>query len=538
MNFNVKPNAISPEVDWTKIDTPIKHEGKQIKLPADPGKMDYDDAIQTLGRVRDMENQEFDVVEDVKGAPWDTLVAVYRAMQEIYGVVISQGIQTFFGEIKPDFITVTTGHNANDRVQVPTGQMSLPGVSCPINVSMINDGTRICGTVRRRDRARLVEIANKAREFIRTQSVYKGKAIRLNVDDDGDLELSSQPEFLDLTSVSETDIIHTAETEALIRTNIFAPLKHTGACRANSIPLKRGILLEGKYGTGKSLTARVTAKVATDHDWTFIMLNRCQGLKAAIEFAREYQPCVIFAEDIDRAADREDEDVNDLVNLLDGMISKTMEMMVVLTTNHIENIDLALLRPGRFDAVISIDAPDSETAERIVRSYARGLLDSNTDLTDVGAATAGMIPASIREVVERAKLSMLIEGRTSLSSEDLRISAIGMKRHVALLEPKDNDPTAAELLAEGLKAVLSEIVLGEMAEDLATADGVRDESKKIIKSIGRNAQRIDSVETIASAAAYSADQANGNTKKLLAKKSGQDGNLNSSLIEKLMGTIR
>ncbi len=60
----------------------------------------------------------------------------------------------------------------------------------------------------------------------------------------------------------------------------------------------------------------------------------------------------------------------------------------------------------------------------------------NADLSPVGDVTAGMIPASIREVVERAKLSMLTEGRVNLTADDLYISAVGMKRHVALLEPK------------------------------------------------------------------------------------------------------
>lgn len=515
---NLLPNdgGAAPVIDWTKIDTAIKHQGKEITLPSDPANMDYDDAIGTLARVRDMENQEFDVRELVKGAPWDTLVAVYRAMQAIYGVVVSQSVHHLFGEIKPDFITVHTGHGANDRVQVPMGQMSLPGVSNPIRVMMNESGTIIIGTVRRRDRARLVEIANKAREFIHTQSVYKGKAIRLNVDDEGDLDLTVQPEFLDLATVKETDIIHTAETEALIRTNIFAPLKHTAACRSNHIPLKRGILLEGKYGTGKSLTARVTAKVATDNGWTFLMLNRSQGLKAAIEFAREYQPCVIFAEDIDRAADRDDEDVNDLVNLLDGMISKTMEMMVVLTTNHIERIDRSLLRPGRFDAVISIDAPDAATAERIVRNYARGLLDPHVDLAAVGEATAGMIPASIREVVERAKLAMLTEGRASLSADDLRISAIGMKRHVALLEPKKETMTPAERLSDGLKAVLGQIVFSDFdIEHLATDTSVKDARNTIIRHVANGREEIDNLANITMAGAASAKKAHKNTSVLL-----------------------
>jgi transitional endoplasmic reticulum ATPase len=494
-----------PKVDWTKIDTQIKFEGKQITLPADPAHMDYDVALKTIERVRDQENQEFDVRELVKGAPWDTLVAVYRAMQDIYGVVLAQSVQTFFGEIKPDFVTVMTGHGPNDRLQVPMGQMTLPGVKEPVNIVMRNEGTYVVGTVRRRDRAILVEIANRAREIIRTNSVYKGKAIRLNVDDEGNLGLDEQPEFLDLTRVQEGDIIHTAETAAMIRTNVFAPLKNTAACRKNRIPLKRGILLEGKYGTGKSLTARVTAKIATDNGWTFIMLNRSQGLKAAIEFAREYQPCVIFAEDIDRAADRSDEGVNDLVNLLDGMISKTMEMMVVLTTNYIDKIDKSLLRPGRFDAVISIDAPDAETAQRIIRSYSAGLLADEEDLSVVGEVTAGMIPASIREVVERAKLGMLTEGRTSISADDLRFSALGMQRHMALLAPKPTEKSAAEqFTASFVSLVGSALNDAEKNEDGPSKTDLINARDRIIRRVAETTDVAIRTKDIASAGAEAA----------------------------------
>jgi ATPase family associated with various cellular activities (AAA) len=503
----VQQAPTEPSTDWTKIDTSIKFDGKQIVLPADPSEMDYDDAIETIGRIRDQENQEFDVKELVQGAPWDTLVAVYRAMQEIYGVVLAQSQKTWFGEIKPDFITVHTGYRDEDRIQVPMGQMSLPGVEAPVQIVMRSEGTFILGTVRRRDRARLVEIANLARAMINTNSVYKGKAIRLNVDEDGSLELSSQPEFLNLTGVKESDIIHTKDTEAQIRTNLFAPLKHTDACRKNRIPLKRGILLEGKYGTGKSLTARVTAKIATDNGWTFIMLNRAQGLRAAIEFARIYQPCVIFAEDIDRAADREDEDVNDLVNLLDGMISKTMEMMVVLTTNFIDKIDRSLLRPGRFDAVISIDTPDADTAQRIIRSYARELLDVDEELGEVGEATAGMIPASIREVVERAKLSMLTEGRLSLSAEDLRVSAIGMKRHMALLDPKPADESIEAKFIAGFKHIFTQALeAGLDIDGMAQEETVQNIRGTLNRAHLDLATRVQSAKDVATAAATSAQK--------------------------------
>lgn len=505
--------------DWTKIDTQIEFDGKKIKLPSDPSNMDYDVAIDTIGRIRDQEAQEYDVQEMVAGAPWDTLVAVYRAMQDIYGVVLSQSMQTWFGEVKPDFVTVVTGPNDEDRVQVPMGQMSLPGVKVPIFVQMRPNGTVIAGTVKRADRARLVEIANRARALLTQDSVYKGKAIRLMVDDSGDLQLHTQPEFLQLSGVRESDMIHTRTTEMLIQTNLMAPLKHTAACRANKVPLKRGILLEGKYGTGKSLTARVTAKVATDHGWTFIMLNRSQGLKQAIEFARAYQPCVIFAEDIDRAADRENEDVNDLVNLLDGLITKNMEMMVVLTTNFIDKIDRSLLRPGRFDAVISIDAPDAETSAKIVRAYAGPLLAADADLTEVGETTAGMIPASIREVVERAKLGMLTEGRDNIVPNDLLASALGMQRHMALLNPVVETKSVGQAFADSLMDLLGD-TLAEQIEEAAGGGSVRHTEtltrlNKALLMLGKSQEYLGVIHKNAAAGANSSQAANEKADRIL-----------------------
>ncbi len=525
MNYNAPPKVTPKkmpakhldndgEIDWSSIDTQIEFDGTKIVLPGDPGQMDYDDAIETIARIRDSENQVYDVNELVAGAPWDALVALTRAMQSIYGVVIAQSIQTFFGEIKPDLITIHTGVRDSDRIQVAAGQMKLPNIEVPVFVKMFNEGARIFGSVKRKDRKILVDIANLARALMQRDSVYKGKAIRLKVDDDGDLGLDNQPEFIDLTRVSESDMIHTAETQLLIETNIFAPLKNTEACRKHRIPLKRGVLLEGKYGTGKSLTARVTARVANDYGWTFIMLDRAQGLKSAIEFARTYQPCVIFAEDIDRAADREDEDVNDLVNLLDGMISKDMEMMVVLTTNFIEEIDVALLRPGRFDAVIRIQPPDAETANRLIRAYARDLLPEDINLSEVGKNIDGQIPATIREVVERAKLGMLTASRSQLTLNDLLASAIGMRQHLELLNRDLEEETVEERFCGALREMMKSAFNGDF-EDGDTSEQLENFVNFASQQFNKLHRGIDHAGMMAQASAGAATEASAKTSKLL-----------------------
>ena len=76
---------------------------------------------------------------------------------------------------------------------------------------------------------------------------------------------------------------------------------------------------------------------------------------------------------------------------------------MVLTTNHVEKINPAMLRPGRLDAVISVRPPDKgRRSSGCSRLYGRGLIPKEEDLSSVGKKLEGLIPALIREVVERA----------------------------------------------------------------------------------------------------------------------------------------
>lgn len=494
---------------WGGIDTKIEHEGKKIILPADPTNMSYDAAIATLEQVKKDEEQEYDCNELVEGAPWDSLVAVYRAMQKIYGIVSPQSVQTFFGEMRPDFISVRSGPGAEDVIMVPQGQMTIPNVTKPINVSLHRSGAIISGVVRKRDRARIAEIVATARQIIREESVYKGKAIKLNVDQNGNVVLTQQPEFLDLSSTREDDIVHNRDVENLIKVNVFSPLKNTAACRKHKIPLKRGILMSGPYGTGKSLTARVTAKVANDNGWTFIMLNRSLGLASALNLAKLYQPCVIFAEDVDRTADRQEESVNDLVNILDGVDTKSNEIMVVLTTNFIDHIDKSLLRPGRFDAVISLTNPDAEAAQRLMHKYTGTLLPETEDLKEVGEVVQGMSPAAIREVVERAKLSMLSDDRKNLTAGDLRTAGYGMKQHMELLAAPPITSSDEELLGKTLVKLVEKSVMG------FDSDNLRDSLDNVQRLTKANYDTTVAVHNFAKSGAAAAQGANEKAQKIL-----------------------
>ena len=125
---------------------------------------------------------------------------------------------------------------------------------------------------------------------------------------------------------------------------------------------------------------------------------------------------------------------------IDGIESKDTEIMVVLTTNHVERINAAMLRPGRLDAVIPVDPPDASAAIRLVQKYSGDLLVED-GLVEVGKVLAGQIPAVIREVCERSKLTAIAHhgDADEIRAEDLLAAATGMRQQMGLLAPVEPD---------------------------------------------------------------------------------------------------
>ena len=465
---------------WDNKDPDITYAGNMITLPGEPGPMPTEKAIEALKRKLQDENTMLDVTEILDAHPQDALVAFNAAMKEKYGWASPTPTMSFFGPIPPDLVTVKTGYEDHENVQVPSGRFTLPGVENAIVVHTHNTKRgpvlAIHGTVRKREAAVVKELAILARQILKERSIYKGKAIRLHVTEEGALDMDTAPSFLNTKTINPDELVLNPDELLQVRAGLWAPIQNTDACLQHKIPLNRGVLLEGPYGTGKTMTAHVTSKICEQNGWTYILLDDVRALKDALLFAQRYQPAVIFAEDVDRIAAKRDQAGNDLLNTIDGVLTKNSQVITVMSTNFVEKLDPAMLRPGRLDSVISIRAPEKEAAERLVRIYARDLLDSKESIDDVGVQLAGNIPATIREVVERSKLTMLMDSRKKLVASDLMAAALGMTRHLELLNSKP-DPVSTEhkfgalmieLLGPSMKANAGEAVanIGMQVEEI------------------------------------------------------------------------
>jgi transitional endoplasmic reticulum ATPase len=430
--------------------------------------------------------------------PWDGARATMKALARKFGWadLSSSTVDGFFGPIKQNvqFIDVEVGYKQHERVA--WGKVMLPGTTgAELHMAMVNirDGAvmraafALTGSIKRKDEHIVAELAEEIRRVLAEDSIYRGKAIRIRFRDDQGQQfidpwsgqaLPLEPKFLNLSTVREQDMVFSARVEGAIKTNIFAPIEYATQARKAGIPLKRGVLLAGQFGVGKTLAAHVTAKKASEQGWTFLYVETPSELAEAIRFAQMYAPAVVFCEDIDRIYDKlegqkRDAKTDELLNIVDGIDSKAGEVMVVLTTNNVENIHQALLRPGRLDAVINVEPPDAEAVGRLIRVYGRGLVPLDEDLSMVGELLAGAIPAVIREAVERAKLSAIRLNPNHdlvVTGAALLDAATSMEMQLKLLMPKAVDyrsdiEKAADILGNHVGRVGDELrgVRGELA---------------------------------------------------------------------------
>ena len=452
---------------WETIDLQLDRMGEKIVLPAEPGPMEIPDAIAQLKRIYEAEQTVYDVSETVDGHFFDALVAFTRAIKEKYGFsqTTHTTVQGFFGKMKnpPRLLHVRTGPAKDDFIQVPFGAMKFPNISGTLETKFGYKNNIpalvIAGEVKSRERSIVLEIVQLANKFVREQSIYRGRSVVIERDErTNGVDVDNPLQFFDPHAGSEIPIFN-KDTEELIRTAVMAPLQFSTQCRDNNIPLKRGILFEGPYGCGKTLVSREVARVANENNWTFMLVKEASSLRHALNFARMYQPCVVFSEDIDQVVGDRNEKANSLLNDIDGVVGKNDEVIVVLTSNFADKIDKAFLRPGRLDAVVSIRPPEPEAVDRLIRYYAGDLLDPKADVTEAAELMAGNIPAQIREVVERSKLAMLANGRKKIDGPDLKVSALSMRNHNDLLAKA----------SEGIRKVdpISEII-GNLVRDGTT----------------------------------------------------------------------
>lgn len=407
-----------------------------------PDGMSYADAIQWIQRQAAAEERTVTIVETLAAYPYDGAFAFKRAADELFG---------WSQSANPTWVKLPVDAMGN-TVDVFIGSLRLPGIDGVITTSpdWSGNGFVIEAGVKTKDKPKADALIRRTKELLKTSSLYLGRAFRVGYTS---YSTPTTPEFINLNGPQT--VILNSDTQYLLDAVLFTPIRRAAEMRRLNIPRPRGVLLSGTYGTGKSLTATLLAQLCEQTGHTFILCTNPAGLVPVYRLAERYAPAYVFCEDIDRL-----EDTTTLTSILDGVDAKAADVSVVFTTNHIEKLSPALLRHGRLDTVVFFEPPNAETAARLVRHYGGEHLASDFDAAAAGRVLAGLVPATIREAVERAKrfaVSHLPDGAPLvIRTEDVTRAADGMRAHLALIdrEPQpelSNVEKAAYIRAEGDK---------------------------------------------------------------------------------------
>ncbi|USS40671.1 CDC48 family AAA ATPase [Thermococcus aggregans] len=229
--------------------------------------------------------------------------------------------------------------------------------------------------------------------------------------------------LIEVPNVRWEDIGGLEEVKQELREAVEWPLKYPEAFMAMGITPPKGILLYGPPGTGKTLLAKA---VATESEANFIgirgpeVLSKWVGeseknIREIFRKARQAAPTVIFIDEIDAIAPRRGTDVNrvtdrlinQLLTEMDG-IEENSGVVVIAATNRPDILDPALLRPGRFDRLILVPAPDEKARLEIFKVHTRNVpLAEDVSLEELAKRTEGYTGADIEAVVREAALNAM-----------------------------------------------------------------------------------------------------------------------------------
>ncbi|RBP99814.1 ATP-dependent zinc metalloprotease FtsH [Bifidobacterium xylocopae] len=200
-------------------------------------------------------------------------------------------------------------------------------------------------------------------------------------------------------------------------------LKDPSKYKALGARIPRGVLLYGPPGTGKTLLARAIAGEASvpfysmagsDFVEMFVGLGASR-VRELFDEAKKNAPAIIFIDEIDAVGgkrggggmgghDEREQTLNQLLVEMDGFDNDT-NLIIIAATNRPDILDPALLRPGRFDRQVAVEAPDLEGREAILKVHAKGKpFVPDVDLHTVAVRTPGFTGADLANVLNEAAL--------------------------------------------------------------------------------------------------------------------------------------
>ena len=265
------------------------------------------------------------------------------------------------------------------------------------------------------DEAGSAALLGALRRLMLERSVLRGQVLSFSGNEFG--PGAAGVDFLPRPHVPSDEIILPPGVLGDVARHVVGIGKHRDALRAAGRHLKRGVLLYGPPGSGKTLTVRHLLSETPGITAVVLAGDSIRFVTQAAELARAMQPAIVVLEDVDLIAADRSLSVGPqpllfaMLDALDGLDGDA-DVAFVLTTNRVEVLEQALAdRPGRIDLAVEIPLPDAAARHRLFTLYAGGIPLSPQAITDAASRADGVTGAFAKELMRRTVLLAAEQGR-------------------------------------------------------------------------------------------------------------------------------
>ncbi len=266
------------------------------------------------------------------------------------------------------------------------------------------------------------------------------------------------------TKVSFKDVAGIDEACEELR-EVVEFLQSPAKFRSLGANIPKGVLLVGPPGTGKTLLARAVAGEAkvpffsisgSDFVEMFVGVGAAR-VRDLFQQAQTKAPCIVFIDELDALGkargsnpwgghDEREQTLNALLVEMDGFESNK-GVIIMAATNRPEILDMALMRPGRFDRQVVVDPPNIDGREAILKVHMRGKkIAPEVNLRVIAARTPGFVGADLANVLNEAALLAARRGKKEIGMKELEEAVdremTGIERRSRVLKPKIKEKIA------------------------------------------------------------------------------------------------
>jgi len=454
----VVPKTTTTKKSKNKIDDADAYlKQKLVDVVGDPNKS-YHDMLSYIKNEITESTRIISFNYKIKCFKEDGAYALSRAVEEIHGFTTQSDRKSPSGNNPPTMIDVRFSDGTREKV--PFGMINLPSIGEGAHVDMQYDDKGqqllLVGQCEKRFVRLMDEIVEETTRLVREDSIYRGKAIKI-------VDEKQSPSFIDLSSIDKTDLFLTPAATFATQP-IEARIEHTDRCVRNGIDLKFGVLLEGNYGTGKTLYAFKLALKAINNGWSFIYCpspdKALYVMEVATMLSKNGKGVVIFIEDIDKILNERNSLTNQISVLMDGGETKSMNIITILTTNHLENIDPTFLRGKRIGSIVTLTYPDKGTAKKMIEKYlvdefGNSILDEDCEDAAVEIENNKIVPAFIAEILDRVKSHLIYSGKEKVNCADIVNSISSYKKQMEIATVRTGQKTEDQIFVESFKKVVN-----------------------------------------------------------------------------------